>query len=165
MLLCLRGEAWSEVLMSLWTEWIEVTLWNLWIFLFVLFWFCFTRRVSLSSIGTCSGTLLKDQVGLEYTEICWPMPPKCWNERHVPPLPGSELLLWGSSYPDDKPIFRDFCIVFLWFVLLYWHDFVLSFDMKLTYTQTPEEKLVATRRTVTEALYLIDQINKQSLLK
>lgn len=37
----------------------------------------------LKCLGICS----VDQVGLEFTEICLPLPPEHWDERHVPPLP------------------------------------------------------------------------------
>ena len=28
--------------------------------------------------------ILVDQAGLELTEICLPLPPKCWNKRRAP---------------------------------------------------------------------------------
>ena len=33
----------------------------------------------------CPGTHSVDQAGLELTEIHLPLPPECWDLRHVPP--------------------------------------------------------------------------------
>ena len=35
-----------------------------------------------------------DQAGLELLEICWPLPPKCWDQRYVPTTPAYVSLTW-----------------------------------------------------------------------
>ena len=40
--------------------------------------FCFLRQ-GLSQSSDCPGTHYVDQVGLELTEICLPLPPECWD--------------------------------------------------------------------------------------
>jgi hypothetical protein len=56
-------------------------------------------RVSLHSLG-CSGTHCIHQAGLELTEICLPLPPKCWDQRHAP---------WCPAYHhfDSPPVESD----------------------------------------------------------
>jgi hypothetical protein len=51
---------------------------------FVFFVFFFRDRISLCSPG-CPGTHFVDLAS--NSEIRLPMPLKCWNQRHVPPLP------------------------------------------------------------------------------
>jgi hypothetical protein len=42
--------------------------------------FIYLDRVSLCPSPGCPGTLSVDQAGLKFTEICLPLPPKCWNQ-------------------------------------------------------------------------------------
>lgn len=45
---------------------------------FVLFWFELSVTLAVFE-------LVIDQVGLELTDICLPLPPRGWDERSVPP--------------------------------------------------------------------------------
>ena len=45
----------------------------------------FFEMVFLYNPG-CPGTSSVDQAGLELTEILQPLPPECWDSRHVPPI-------------------------------------------------------------------------------
>ena len=40
---------------------------------------------------------LVEGAGLKLTEICLPLPPKCWNKRHVPPPPGISINCYTLS--------------------------------------------------------------------
>jgi hypothetical protein len=69
-------------------------------FLFVLFCFvlfCFETGF-LCSPG-CPGTHFVEQVASN-SEICLPLPPKCWDKRHVPPCPAGFLTFW--AHPEKK---------------------------------------------------------------
>jgi hypothetical protein len=51
------------------------------LFLRVSAWFWFLQdRVSLFGLDW-PGTCFVDQAGLEFTEICLPLPPECWDSR------------------------------------------------------------------------------------
>jgi hypothetical protein len=39
----------------------------------------------------------EDQGGLEFTEICLPLPPKCWEQKHEPPYL-NHLLINASAH-------------------------------------------------------------------
>ena len=68
--------------------------------------------VSLCIPG-CPGAHFIDQAGLELTKICLPLPPKCWNWRHMAPLPGSKQFLTCISLIAKSYFF------FKYLVLLY----------------------------------------------
>jgi hypothetical protein len=60
-------------------------------FFFSFFLFCFQDKLCLYSPG-CPGTHSVDQAGLELRKVRLPLTPKCWDQRHVPPPPGSIFL-------------------------------------------------------------------------
>ena len=50
----------------------------LFVCLFVVFAYLFPDRVCLSS-PVCVGTHFVDQAGLEFRDMCLPLPPECWD--------------------------------------------------------------------------------------
>jgi hypothetical protein len=53
--------------------------------------FSFVKTGFLYVTLDCPRTHSVDQAGLELTEICLPLPPECWDLRHVLPPPSSKI--------------------------------------------------------------------------
>ena len=63
---------------------IHITLICLFVYLFV----CVSRQSFSVALEPVLELALVDQAGLELTEIYLSLPPKCWDQRRVPLVPG-----------------------------------------------------------------------------
>jgi hypothetical protein len=68
-----------------------------WLSLLLLLFAVFQDRISLCSLD-CFWTHSINQAGFELTEICLPLPPKCWDYTWLPPClyVSQRVLLWPT---------------------------------------------------------------------